>query len=121
MLLGTSDPYLLAPAFHHLEAWSERICNGRWGGVWAKLGEKARQELDFDHWGAFGDSFDRLTGLFRELATGEHGDPPATIGVLSGDVHHAYLADVAFPAGHRRPQPRLPGGLLAVSQRAGYG
>ena len=99
LLIGTSDPYLLAPAFHHLEAWSERVCNGRWGSVWAKLGEKARQELDFDHWGAFSDSFDRLTGLLRELATGEHGAPPATIGVLSGDVHHAYLAEVAFPRG----------------------
>ena len=25
------------------------------------------------------------------------GEPPATITVLSGDVHHAYLAELAFP------------------------
>ena len=69
------------------------------------LGEKMRQELDFDHWGAFAESFHRLTGLIEEVGAGEHGKPPATIGVLSGDVHHAYLADVAFRAGRRRSQP----------------
>ncbi len=99
VLFGMSDPYLLAPAFHHLEAWSEQICNGRWGRAWARLGEKLRRGLDFDHWASFGDSFAKLTGLLRELATGRHGKPPSTIGVLAGDVHHAYLADVAFPSG----------------------
>ncbi|MGI9020422.1 MAG: alkaline phosphatase D family protein [Solirubrobacterales bacterium] len=99
LLIGTSDPYLLAPAFHHLEAWSERVCDGEWGRAGAVLGERLRRALDFDHWGAFGDSFERLTNLLGELAAGEHGTPPATIGVLSGDVHHAYLAEVAFRRG----------------------
>src|SRR3954451_25131148 len=35
----------------------------------------------------------------REVGTGEHGEPPATIVALSGDVHHAYLAEVGFPRG----------------------
>ena len=35
----------------------------------------------------------------RAVGTGEHGEPPATIVALSGDVHHAYLAEVAFPKG----------------------
>jgi hypothetical protein len=35
----------------------------------------------------------------REVGTGEHGEPPATIVALSGDVHHAYLAEVGFRAG----------------------
>ena len=97
VIFGTSDPYLLAPAFHHLEAWNERVCNGAWGGLAARLGERLRQAMDFDHWAAFQDSFRRLTELIRDLGSGTHGEPPATIGVLSGDVHHAYLAEVAFP------------------------
>ena len=97
LLIGTSDPYLLAPAFHHLEAWNERVADGRWGRGAASLAERMRQALDFDHWGAFGDSFSRLTRLLGEVGSGRHGRAPATIGVLSGDVHHAYLADVAFP------------------------
>ncbi len=96
LLFGTSDPFLLAPTFHNLEAWNEVVCDGRWGKLAARLGEKMRQELDFDHWAAFGESFLRLKGLIEEVGSGKHGRPPATIGVLSGDVHHAYLADVAY-------------------------
>jgi hypothetical protein len=33
------------------------------------------------------------------VGTGERGEPPATIVALSGDVHHAYLAEVAFRRG----------------------
>jgi PhoD-like phosphatase len=97
LIFGTSDPYLLAPSFHYLEAWGERVADGAWGGRAAGLAERLRQSLDFDHWAAFGESFGWLTRLIRSIASGEHGPPPATIGVLSGDVHHAYLADVAFP------------------------
>jgi hypothetical protein len=97
LLYGTSDPWLLVPTFHNLEAWNEQVCAGRWGSVAARLGERLRQRLDFDHWAAFQTSFRQFVQLIRELGAGEHGDPPATIGVLSGDVHHAYLAEVAFP------------------------
>ena len=37
--------------------------------------------------------------LFESVATGGRGPAPATIVTLSGDVHHAYLAEVGFPAG----------------------
>ena len=96
LLFGTSDPYLLAPAFHHLEAWNEKVCLGVWGERAARWGERMRQELDFDHWGAFENSFLRLARLIEEVGAGRHGRAPATITVLSGDVHHAYLAEVAF-------------------------
>ncbi len=33
------------------------------------------------------------------MAAGERGRPPASIVTLSGDVHHAYLFEVAFPHG----------------------
>jgi hypothetical protein len=96
LVFGTSDPYLLAPSFHHLEAWNERVVDGAWGGLASGVGERMRRALDFDHWAAFQSSFRWLTELIKGVGTGEHGRPPATIGVLSGDVHHAYLADVAF-------------------------
>jgi PhoD-like phosphatase len=96
LLYGTSDPWLLIPAFQHLEAWNERVCAGRWGSVAARLGERMRQGFDFDHWAAFQASFRGLARLIREVGAGAHGEPPATIAVLSGDVHHAYLAEVAF-------------------------
>jgi PhoD-like phosphatase len=99
LVYGSSDPWLLVPTFHDLEAWSEPVCAGRWGRLAARLAERLRQSLDFDHWAAFTESFRRLAGLIRELGAGEHGNSPATIGVLSGDVHHAYLAEVAFPRG----------------------
>jgi hypothetical protein len=99
LLIGTSLPLLLAPGMHHLEAWNEAVCDGAWGGLAARLGERIRQGLDLEHWGAFGDSFRRMTRLLREVAAGRRGEAPASIVVLSGDVHHAYLAEVGFPRG----------------------
>jgi hypothetical protein len=96
LLIGTSDPYLLAPGLHYLEAWNEAICDGVWGGATARIGEKMRQAVDSDHWGAFQSSFMRLTRLLEEIGSGKRGRAPATICILSGDVHHAYLAEVAF-------------------------
>ena len=96
LLLATTDPVLLPPGLHYAEAWNEAVCEGAWGGRAAALGEKLRRAADFDHWAAFQDSFERLELLLREIGGGERGRPPASIVVLSGDVHHAYLAEVAF-------------------------
>ena len=84
---------------HYLEAWNEALCDGAWGPVGARLGEKFRQGLDLEHWAAFGESLERMMGIVRAVGTGERGEPPASIVALSGDVHHAYLAEVAFPKG----------------------
>jgi hypothetical protein len=97
LLIGTSLPLLLAPALHHLEAWNEAVCDGVWGGRWARAGEKLRQGLDLEHWSAFHDSFRAMVQLLREIGSGR--GAPSTITVLSGDVHHAYLAEVGFPRG----------------------
>jgi PhoD-like phosphatase len=97
LLIATTDPFLLGPGLHHIEAWNEAVCAGAWGGAAARIGERMRRALDFDHWAAFQFSFRRLSGLLEAVGSGRRGRAPATIGVLSGDVHHAYLADVAFP------------------------
>jgi PhoD-like phosphatase len=99
LLIATSDPFLLAHGMHYLEAWSEAVCDGKWGRTAAKLGEKLRRSLDLDHWAAFHVSFESLAELLRDVGSGELGPPPASVVVLSGDVHHAYLAEVGFPPG----------------------
>ena len=96
LLISTTVPYLLSPTFHHLEAWNERLCDGAWGAPAAFLSEKLRRMADFDHWAAFQFSFQRLRRLLEEVGSGKLGKAPASIVILSGDVHHAYLFDVAF-------------------------
>jgi hypothetical protein len=97
LLIATTVPWLLSPGFQALEAWSEAVCAGAWGKAAAWAGERLRRELDFDHWGAFGESFAQLRDLLGEVARGERGAAPASIVVLSGDVHHAYLVEAAYP------------------------
>jgi hypothetical protein len=101
LLFGTSLPFLLSPGLHHLEAWNEAICRGAWGRLAARLGEPIRQALDLEHWAAFDDSFDGLAGLLRAVGAGERseGRPPASMVLLSGDVHHGYLAEMELGDG----------------------
>ena len=105
LVVGTTLPVLLGQGMHYLEAWSEAVCAGAWGSFAARLGEKLRRGIDLEHWAAFGESFERLMRRLGEVAAGEHGPPPASIVLLSGDVHHAYLSEVAF---HRDAGAQTP-------------
>jgi hypothetical protein len=96
LLLATTVPFLLSPGFDRLEAWNERVCAGAWGGLAAWAGEKLRREVDFDHWASFQESFARMRDLLERVARGPRGKPPGSVVVLSGDVHHAYLCELAF-------------------------
>lgn len=97
LLIATTVPLLLSPGFQHLEAWNERMCDGAMGGAAARLSEKLRRGVDFDHWGSFGESFARMRDLLGEVAAGKRGGRPGSVVVLSGDVHHAYLCEVGYP------------------------
>ena len=97
LIIGTSLPVMLGPGMHHLEAWNEAVCDGAWGGLAARLSEKVRQALDLEHWAAFQHCFGRLSVLLEDVAAGRRGPAPATIMLLSGDVHHAYVAEAWFP------------------------
>ena len=99
LLLASSLPILMLPGLHDLEAWNEAVCDGAWGPAAARWGEKLRRGLDLEHWAAFQDSFKRMAKLLEDLAAGRHGTAPATICLLGGDVHHAFLAEVAFRRG----------------------
>ncbi len=105
LLFGTSLPFLLSPGLHYLESWNEAVCAGAWGRPAAWLGEEIRQLVDLEHWAAFHDSFDDLADLLRSVSTGERspGRPPASVVVLSGDVHHGYLAEVGMGDGAESP------------------
>jgi hypothetical protein len=98
LLFGTSLPLLLGPGLHHLEAASEAVCAGAWGRPAARIGESIRQLVDLEHWPAFHKSFTDLTNLLRSVAAGDisNRNPPASVMVLSGDVHHGYLAKMDF-------------------------
>jgi len=96
LLIASSLPFLLPGGEHGLEAWNEAVAEGAWGKLGSKFGEKVRRTLDLEHWAAFRRSFERMSILLEELASGKRGKPPSTIVMLSGDVHHAYLAEVAF-------------------------
>ncbi|HET7270177.1 MAG TPA: alkaline phosphatase D family protein [Rubrobacter sp.] len=96
LLLGTSLPLLLGPGMHFFQSWDERLCSGTWGGRAARWAEGLRRSQDLDHWASFHDSFAAMIGLLGRVATGEKGDPPSTVLILSGDVHHGYLAEATL-------------------------
>ncbi|MDU0303301.1 alkaline phosphatase D family protein [Streptomyces sp. NPDC096538] len=100
LLVGTSLPWLLPHLVHDVEAWSSVLCRGDKGPRWARFGEKLRRAADLEHWSAFPDSFAELAELVADAGSGP--DAPATVCVLSGDVHHAYVAEPSWPG---RPGP----------------
>ena len=96
LLIGTSLPLLLGPGMHHLQSWDERLCSGAWGARTARWAETFRRSQDLDHWASFHDSFAAMVRLIRDVASGKKGDPPSTVLILSGDVHHGYLAEATL-------------------------
>ncbi|WP_405481541.1 alkaline phosphatase D family protein [Streptomyces sp. NBC_00009] len=105
LLIGTSLPWLLPHLVHDAEGWNAALCRGERGARWARFGEKLRRRADLEHWAAFPASFDALTALIAEAGGGE--GAPSTVCVLSGDVHHAYVAEPAWPEGAAAPAARV--------------
>jgi hypothetical protein len=94
LVIGSSLPWLMPPAIHHVEAAGERLSESSRQPV-AAVAEKLRQQLDLEHWAAFRRSFDSLGELLGRVAS--RPDGPTTITVLSGDVHHSYVARAKVP------------------------
>ncbi len=93
LLVAASLPVLLEPAVHDLEAWNAALADRAvWGARAAAWSERLRRTLDLEHWAAFEHSWVRLVGRLAEVAQGRHGAAPASVLVLSGDVHHAYAS-----------------------------
>lgn len=117
LLVATSLPFLLPMGLHHVESWNEAISEGAWGKLPARAGEKLRQAVDLEHWGAFQKSFQEVAAMASEVADGKRGPAPETVTFLSGDVHFSYVAEVKRTSGSRiiqavcspirNPLPRL--------------
>jgi hypothetical protein len=98
LLVGSSLPWLLPRAVHDIESCNEALCRPDHRRSVRRLGERLRRLGDMEHWAAFRESFDRLAAMLACVGRGEHGGrPPATVNVLSGDVHHAYVAEARYP------------------------
>lgn len=97
LILASSLPWLLPPAIGDVQSLNERAAAR--SGLRGKLAEKVRQTADLEHWPAFFASFQRLSDLILEVARRPDGSGPATVSVLSGDVHHSYAARAQFRGG----------------------
>jgi hypothetical protein len=80
----------MPPAIHHGENWNERLADSD-DPRKAAAAERLRRAVDLEHWAAFNDSFNALADVFRAVGSRD-GSAPASISVLSGDVHHSYVA-----------------------------
>lgn len=96
LLVGTSLPYLLAPGLHHVEAVTEALAEGMLGRPGHAVGERLRRAADAEHWAAFQGGFEQVGRMLVETATGGRGGVPDSVVLLSGDVHHSYVAE-AWP------------------------
>lgn len=95
LVIASTLPVFMPHGIHHLETWNEAVCDGRWGNTAARLGERVRRAVDLEHWPAFNASFVRLCDWLRRIAVGnEDVLAPASILLLGGDVHCAYVAEV---------------------------
>ena len=102
LVIVSTLPVFMSLGVHYLEAWNEALCAGVWGRSATRLGERLRRALDLEHWPAFQTSFTRMVDMLRDVATGASGvEPPASVTLIGGDVHHAYVAEVSL--GRRDP------------------
>jgi hypothetical protein len=98
LVVVTSMPWLLPRALHGIESWNEALAGGSRGRVMGRIAEWIRRLVDLEHWAAVRESFDRLAIVFGQVGRGERAKPPpATIVVLSGDVHHTYVSEADYP------------------------
>jgi hypothetical protein len=97
LVVASTLPVFMPQGIHHLEAWNEALCAGRWGRWAATLAERLRRAVDLEHWSAFNTSFERLCDWLRQVSEGAGTRrPPATIVLLGGDVHNASVSKVAL-------------------------
>ena len=96
LVIADTLPIFMPPALHDARGVERGGLRRRWGGGAARVGERIRRALDLEHWGAFQHSFRQLTELIADVGAGRCGAAPASVITLGGDIHHAYLAEVAF-------------------------
>jgi PhoD-like phosphatase len=100
VIIASTLPVFLPIGIHHLQAWNEALCAGRWGRLAANLSERLRRAVDLEHWAAFNRSFEQLCDWLRTISRGaEKARPPATILLLGGDVHCSSITEIDLGTG----------------------
>lgn len=97
LVVVTSVPVVLPEMVQRLEAWADRAGAGAWGRWGRAVAGRARNRLGLEHWPAYGDSADRLLDMLAGVAAGRRGPPPASVLIVSGEVHYGYVAAVDVP------------------------
>jgi PhoD-like phosphatase len=97
LLIGTSLPVFVPGGLHDLQVWSEAICDGAWGRPGRKFGEWLRIKADMEDWPAFVGSFEAFHELLESVSASSRTNAPATVCVLSGDIHFSYASELRFP------------------------
>lgn len=100
VLLATSLPVFAPGGLHALQQWNEVLCDGGRGrGRWlVRPSDWLRRFLDLEQWAAFDSTFRKFEDLVVLLTTPSPlRRPPATVSVLSGDIHFAYVTEVDVP------------------------
>jgi hypothetical protein len=105
LLVASSVPVIYAQGFHELQRWSERVAAGAWGRTASRVAELVRRRLSLSGWPSFSRSLERLLDTLHDLAAGRRGEAPASITLISGDVHHGYVGRVTWP---QDPSLRVP-------------
>ena len=105
LLIGTSLPVFVPGGLHDLQVWSEAICDGAWGGpgVGSASGPGARPTWRTGRRSTAPSP--RSSSSSQDLGDASRSDAPATISVLSGDIHFSYASEIRFPDG-REPGSR---------------
>jgi hypothetical protein len=99
VIIASTLPVFLPRGIHHLQAWNESLCAGRWGRSLASLSERLRRAADLEHWAAFNRSFEQLCDWLRRIARGTtNTPPPASIVLLGGDVHCSSVNEIDLRA-----------------------
>jgi hypothetical protein len=97
LLIGSSVPVFVPGGLHDLQIWASTMASH--GVVRKRIGEWVRRALDLEDWPAFITSFDDLVALIGEVGSSDRPGAPATISILSGDIHFSYVSEIDL----RRP------------------
>ena len=112
LVIASTLPVFLPVGVHHLEAWNEAVCSGRWGRLAARVSERLRRAVDLEHWAAFNTSFERLCAWLRQTVRRRR--QPAARDDRPGRRRCPQRLRRGSRARATSGEPSLPGCLLSV-------
>ena len=102
LIIASTLPVFMVKGIHYLEAWNEALCGGAWGAARGARWARGSGGRSTSTTGPPSSARSRsMVALLAELARGGRREPPASITLIGGDVHTAYVAEVALGDGQR--------------------